>query len=351
VITDSQKWLFLAALILSGWILYRLAPVLTPFLIAALLAYLGDPLVDRLEQRGLSRTLAVLVVFVVLLLGGLSLILFMVPMMERQIGVLVSKIPVAIDWIQQNVLPRVASWGLLDGFSVDAESLRKALSDHWQQLGGAVSGILGNVFQSGQVALGWLMLIVLVPVLTFYILRDWDDLVASIRDLLPRKYEPTVSALAQECDLVLAEFLRGQLLVMLALAVIYSAGLWLVGLDLALLIGMLAGIVSFVPYLGFIVGIVPAVIAAVLQFQDAIHVVYVIAVFGAGQALEGMVLSPLLVGERIGLHPVAVIFAVMAGGQMFGFFGVLLALPVAAVVVVLLRHARELYVSSGMYTP
>jgi predicted PurR-regulated permease PerM len=193
--------------------------------------------------------------------------------------------------------------------------------------------------------------VLLVPVVTFYLLRDWDHLVAQVRELLPRPVEPKVSALAGEIDAVLAEFLRGQLTVMAALALIYIVGLWAVGLELAFSIGLIAGLVSFVPYLGVIVGVVLASIAALLQFQDVWHLVAVVAVFGVGQMLEGMVLSPLLVGDRIGLHPVAVIFAVMAGGQLFGFFGVLLALPVAAAIVVLLRHSRDEYKRSGLYGP
>ncbi|MBI4005194.1 MAG: AI-2E family transporter, partial [Gammaproteobacteria bacterium] len=208
-----------------------------------------------------------------------------------------------------------------------------------------------KITQSGQVLLGWLAYLLLIPVVTFYLLRDWDILVNKIHELIPSQYSQLVTRLARDCDDVLAEFLRGQLLVMLGQGIIYSIGLWLAGLEVALLIGMLAGLVSFVPYLGFIVGISAAAIAALVQFNDVIHLVYVILVFGIGQMIEGMVLSPWLVGDRIGLHPVAVIFAVMAGGQLFGFFGVLLALPVAAVIVVLLRHLRSHYLQSSFYTP
>jgi predicted PurR-regulated permease PerM len=168
---------------------------------------------------------------------------------------------------------------------------------------------------------------------------------------LPRKQAPLIKKLATECDDVLSEFLRGQLLVMFSLGIIYTIGLWIAGLEFALLIGMLAGLVSFVPYLGFVVGIIVAGIAALVQFNDVIHIIYILIVFGIGQAIESMVLSPWLVGERIGLHPVAVIFAVMAGGQLFGFFGVLLALPVAAVIVVLLRYLHGRYLDSSLYTP
>ena len=197
--------------------------------------------------------------------------------------------------------------------------------------------------------LGWLMNLVLIPVVTFYLLRDWDLLIKGIRELLPRKIEPTVSTLASEINEVLGAFVRGQLMVMFALGVIYTAGLWLIGLDLAFIIGMGAGLLSVVPYLGTVVGLVAAVLAAVFQFQDLFHTIMVLLVFGAGQALEGMVLTPKLVGDRIGLHPVAVIFAVLAGGQLFGFLGILLALPVASALNVLVRHFRDEYTKSDLY--
>jgi predicted PurR-regulated permease PerM len=190
---------------------------------------------------------------------------------------------------------------------------------------------------------------VLIPVLTFYLLRDWDLLVARVHELIPRRYEQSVAQIAKQCDEMLGAFMHGQLLVMLSLGTVYSIGLWLVGLDMAFLIGMLAGLVSFVPYLGFILGMLVAGIAALMQFQDAIHLFYVLLVFGTGQMLESFLLTPYLLGDRIGLHPVAVIFAVMAGGQLFGFVGILLALPATAVIMVLLSHAHEHYINSELY--
>jgi predicted PurR-regulated permease PerM len=197
--------------------------------------------------------------------------------------------------------------------------------------------------------LAWLANLVLIPVVTFYLLRDWDILIARIDELLPRQYQPIVAKLAKDSDDVLASFLRGQFMVMLALGAIYSVGLWFIDLKLALLIGMMAGLVSFVPYLGFILGIIAASVAVLLQTQELMQLIPVFIVFGIGQALEGMVLTPLLVGDRIGLHPVAVIFAVLAGGQLFGFVGILLALPVAAVLAVLLRYAHGQYKSSSIF--
>jgi predicted PurR-regulated permease PerM len=190
---------------------------------------------------------------------------------------------------------------------------------------------------------------VLVPVVTFYLLRDWDVLVAGVRKLLPPAIEPTVSDLAREIDEVLGAFIRGQFLVMLALGLIYTGGLLAIGLDLAFAIGMLAGILSIVPYLGTLVGVVAALVASTFQFQDFIHPALALAVFGVGQTLEGMVLTPKLVGDKVGLHPVAVIFAVLAGGQLFGFLGILLALPVAAALNVLLRFADAQYRSSHWF--
>lgn len=347
--SPGRGWLALAGLLGLGFLLYLLSPVLSPFITAALLAYLADPAADALERRGLSRLMAVCLVFAVLLLLALVGVLLVLPLLERQLTALLAWLPKLIAWLQDALLPRLAAITGSEIPALDPAAVREALTGHWKQLGGALYELLGTVTRSGSVLLSWLAFLTVVPVVTFYLLRDWDILVASVRAHLPRRWEPTVSRLAGECDAVLAEFLRGQLLVMLCLSVLYAFGLWLVGLDLALLIGLTAGLVSFVPYLGVIVGVLLAALAALMQFQELLPLLWVALVFVAGQSLEGMVLSPLLVGERIGLHPVAVIFAVMAGAQLFGFVGVLLALPVAAVLVVIIRHWRELYLQSGLY--
>ncbi|MEM7466799.1 MAG: AI-2E family transporter [Pseudomonadota bacterium] len=349
VISDSQKWLILASIIIVGWLIVLLAPVLTPFLLSTLLAYLGDPLVDRLEIYGASRTLAVALVFLAMFVLGVSAVLIVLPALQSQAAVLIQKIPTALEWVQTNLLPSLSSLIGGDAIEIDIPAVKETLLAHWQDLGSVASNLMSHIGRSSQVLIGWVTYLLLIPVVTFYLLRDWDLLVAEVHDLLPRTIEPRVVALAKEIDGVLAEFLRGQLTVMLALAVIYVIGLWLVGLELAFVVGMIAGLVSFVPYLGVIVGVVLASFAALVQFPDWLHLIGVAAVFGVGQLLEGMVLSPLLVGDRIGLHPVAVIFAVMAGGQLFGFLGVLLALPVAAIIVVLLRHSKHEYQSSELY--
>ncbi len=349
--TDAQKWLALTCLFLSAWLLYLLAPVLTPFLLGALLAYLGDPIADRLEERKLSRTLSVVVVFGVMVVFGLLLLLILIPLLQEQLTSLLSRLPLIVPWLQEVALPWLSATLKIETSSIDLAVLKQTLASSWQDLGNVLGLIIGKVTYSGQLIFAWLAYLVLVPVVSFYLLRDWDVLVASIQELIPRQYEPIVSKLTKECDCVLAEFFRGQLMLMLALGLMYSIGLWIAGLEFALLVGMMAGLVSFVPYLGAIVGIVVAGVLAFMQFHDFIHLVYVGIVFGIGQTIEGMLLSPILVGDRIGLHPVAVIFAVMAGGQLFGFFGVLLALPAAAIIVVLLRHARNHYIESSFYTP
>ena len=349
--TDLHRLWMLTWLLVAGWLLYLLSPILTPFVVSALLAYLGDPLVDRLEARGLKRTPAVAVVFSVIFLLLLLLVILLIPRVEAQISQLLQKLPGYIEWIREGLLPRVQA--LLPGEAADLDfaALQQALAEHWRAAGGLVAQVWQSVSGSGMALLAWLANLVLIPVLTFYLLRDWDHLVAGVYTLLPRRSAPTWARLARESDEVLGGFLRGQMLVMFALGVIYTTGLWLVGLDLALLIGMFAGIVSFVPYLGLIVGILTAGLAAILQFKGYGELPWVILVFVVGQLLEGTLLTPRLVGERIGLHPVAVIFAVMAGGQLYGFFGILLALPVAAVAMVLIRHLVQTYQASSLYGP
>ena len=347
--SDAHRIWLLASMLFAGWLVYLLSPILTPFLISALLAYLGDPLVDRLEARRLKRTPAVAVVFIVLFLLLTLLLLLLVPRVEAQVSQLIVKLPGYIEWVRLNLLPRLQD--LLPGevATFDLSVVQQQLAKHWREAGGLLARAWSTVSGSGLAILGWLANLFLIPVLTFYLLRDWDHLVAGIHALLPRRSEAVWVRLARESDEVLGAFLRGQLLVMFMLGVIYTTGLWIVGLDFALLIGMLAGLVSFVPYLGLIVGIVIAGVASVLQVQGIGDLPWVIVVFVVGQLLEGTVLTPRLVGERVGLHPVAVIFAVMAGGQLYGFFGILLALPVAAVAMVLIRHLLQRYRTSGLY--
>lgn len=348
---ESRRWLWLAGLLFAGWLIYLISPILTPFLVAMLLAYLGDPLVDRLERAGLSRTWGVVAVFTLFTALWLVLLVVLVPMLGKQLVKLYQTLPQMLDWLQHVALPWVqARFGLAEGFW-RFDRLKTALSSHLDQTTDIVGVVLSQATASGLALLAWLGNLLLIPVVCFYLLRDWDLMMAKLRGLLPRGHEGQVVRLAGECHEVLGAFIRGQLLVMLALGAIYAVGLMIVGLDLGLLIGVLAGLASIVPYMGFVVGFGSAVVATLFQHGgfELYPMLGVVAVFGIGQALEGMLLTPLLVGDRIGLHPVAVIFAVLAGGQLFGFTGVLLALPVAAVIMVLLRHVHALYKRSDTY--
>jgi predicted PurR-regulated permease PerM len=347
--SESRRFWLLGWLLLTGYVVYLLSPILTPFVISALLAYLGDPVVDRLEERGLGRTPAVTLVFFALFLLIIVLLLLLVPRIESQISALLQKLPLYLEWLRSQVLPKLEGLVPGDGGGIDLNLLQKALAKHWREAGGLLANVWASISGSGLAIVAWLINLVLIPVLTFYLLRDWDHLVAGCHSLLPRRSADTWLRLARESDEVLGAFLRGQVLVMFSLGAIYTTGLWLVGLEFALLIGMFAGIVSFVPYLGLIVGILIAGVASVFQAQGLGDLPWVIMVFVVGQVVEGSFLTPRLVGERVGLHPVAVIFAIMAGGQLYGFFGVLLALPVASVAMVLVRHLLHRYRSSDLY--
>jgi len=349
MLTGSQRWFLLTVFVIVSVCIYLLAPILTPFLAGALLAYLSDPMADRLEEWGCSRTSAVVVVFSFLTLLMSLVVLLFLPNLGHQIQVLVQQVPQVFNLLETRLLPWLQTTLGVDPASVNVDMLKQLVLKDWQKTGDIMARVVAGVTRSGLALAEWLANMVLIPVVTFYLLRDWDVMIAKIQRLLPRNVEPKVTLWASECDEVLGAFMKGQLLVMLALGIVYALGLWLVGLDLALLIGMLAGLASIVPYMGFIIGIAAAIIAALIQFNDPMILLWVGAVFAVGQALEGMLLTPLLVGDKIGLHPVAVIFAIMAGGQLFGFVGILLALPVAAVIMVLLRHLHEGYKGSSLY--
>jgi predicted PurR-regulated permease PerM len=347
---ESKRFQVFAILVALAVAIWLLAPILTPFVIAALLGWLGDPMVDRLERSGRSRGTSVTLVFVLITVGLAIALLVLVPMLWDQVLHLIDSLPRIAAWVTGAAVPWLeARFRISIAPYVDANYLLTLLQSHWKEAGGMAAIVLGHLAGSGLALFALLANVALVPVLTFYFLRDWDVMVAQVRDLLPRPYLPKISQMARESDEVLGGFLRGQFSVMVSLGTIYAIGLWAVGLDLGLLIGFVAGLVSFVPYLGAFVGVTSAVIATLVQHGDAAHLLMVLGVFALGQTLEGFVLVPWLVGDRIGLHPVAVIFAIMAGGQLFGFLGVLLALPVAAVSMVLLRHAHQHYRRSGLY--
>lgn len=331
-------------IVVLGVILYLLSPILTPFVAAAILAYICNPPVQRLVRLKTPPTLAVLLVMLACLVASALLLLILLPLLEKELANLSARLPQFIEILRGRLLPHLQQ---LFGISPewDSAALKDFAVSHWQSAG----KVLPWLSSSGGALLEWLANLVLIPVAMFYLLRDWAALAAQMDELIPRHSHAKVREIAAEIDAVLAEFLRGQLTVMVLMSVFYVVVLWAAGLEYALPIGIVAGMLVFVPYLGMLVGLALATLAAVMQFTTLSDVVWVWAVFALGQLLEGMVVTPRLVGERVGLHPLMVIFALMAFGQLMGFFGILLALPLSAILLVALRHAKSWYLSSSMY--
>lgn len=351
--TSTQKhaaaWLAIALLaVLALWLLGR---VLTPFVVAAVLAYALTPLVDRLDDLGhgrVPRVLAVLIVELLLILALVSLMLMVVPIMAKEMPLIREQLPFLFDKLNATIAPWLEQLGI--SFSLDLVSLKaqllKYLNANYED---AIASVFSSLRLGGSVALIVIGNAVLIPVALFYLLLDWKQVVAKVLELVPPRARPGVDSFTEEADQVLGQYLRGQLLVMLTMAVFYSTGLALFGLDLALPIGVFTGLAMFVPYVGFGIGLTLAILAGVLQFASIKALVMVAAVYGTGQLIEGFYLTPRLVGKRIGLHPLVVIFALLAFAQLFGFVGVLVALPASAVLYVAVRRLRAGYIGSTLY--
>lgn len=349
LMTRLAAWL--GVILVASLVLWMLAPVLAPFVIAAVMAYVLHPLVLRVQGVAagrVSRALAVVLVEGLAMLALLGLLLLLLPILVREWPLLQQQLPLLLDRLGDAVNPFLAQLGL--NVSLDLADLKKQLvsylsanrEDWWAPL-------MSSLKFGGSVALALAGYAVLVPVALFYMLYDWTRLVNSVVELVPPAWRSRFDSFMQESDLVLGEYLRGQLLVMMVLAVFYAVGLALFGLDLALPIGVFTGLAVFVPYLGFGLGLVLALLAGLLQFASAQALVMVAVVYGLGQLIESFVLTPRLVGERIGLHPLAVILALMAFGQVLGFVGVLIALPASAILLVGLRRLRQQYLQSDLY--
>lgn len=349
--TNTFWWV--AGLVFCG-LVYLLSPILTPFLIAAILAYIANPLVNKIDtfhykKFSPSRTTAALLVMLLLFSMLLLILLIVIPLLQKEILLLSQKLPVYFNtakthfepWLQKN-------FGV--AINIDFAQIQQILTDNWQTAGNFAKQLALGLSNQGSAIVGWLANLVLIPLVLFYLLVDWNIIIKKISHLIPRKLIAKTQEIAGEVDAVLAEFLRGQLTVMLLMSIFYATGLWLAGLELALPIGILSGLLGFVPYLGIGLGFVLAIISGFLQFGNLHDLIPILVVFGLGQLVESMALTPYLVGDRIGLHPLVVIFALMAGGQLFGFAGVLLALPVSAAIAVGFRHAKTRYLQSHFYT-
>jgi predicted PurR-regulated permease PerM len=347
-LADPEKWWWPALALAVLVLFYFLSPILAPFLLGAILAYICDPMVDSLERRRIPRTLAVLLVMLLLFALLVLLTVVLVPLFYKEIELLAERLPGYFGQINENFVPWLKQRFGVE-LQVDAASVRQLLADSLQGTEGLGIKLLQSLKIGGLTLIGFVVNLLLVPVVLFYLLRDWKRLLSRLDRLVPRRWHATAREIAGEIDAVLAEFLRGQISVILVMSAFYTLGLWLTGLEFFLPVGIITGVLVFVPYVGMFTGLVLATLAATMQFGATAGLAWVWVVFAAGQALEGMLVTPLLVGDRVGLHPVAVIFALLAFGQVFGFFGVLLALPASAALLVALRHLRGRYVASPFY--
>ncbi len=346
--TQRQTLNWLALAIVAGLLLWLLAPVLTPFVIAAVLAYVLHPMVERLAARRVPRVLAVLLVEVLALLSVLAVLLLLVPVLVKELPALKAQIPPMLDRLDQYVSPWLRQYDI--HVSLDVASLKAWLSQLLDARGEDwMAAALRSVRIGGSVLLSVIGISVLVPVVLFYLLLDWGMLVAQSKSMVPPRLRAKTASFLDECDAMLGQYLRGQLVVMVVLAIYYSVSLAVAGFELAVPVGVFTGLAVAVPYVGFGLGLVMAIVAALLQFGSGAGLLWVAAIYGLGQLVESFVLTPRLVGERIGLGPLAVIFALMAFGQLFGFIGVLIALPTSAVAVVAWRRIRAGYLASTLY--
>lgn len=345
---ERQMWFWLASIAIFALLLYLLRSVLAPFVAGLAVAYCLDPVADKLEEWGASRLVATILITISFFLAVTILLVILFPLLQTQVVGLIARIPDAIDFLSKQAAP------IVDGLQarLGAEEIERLRDGFGGYVGEAikwVSGLLKGLWSGGLVLFEVAALLFITPLVSFYLLRDWDRIVAHIDSLLPRDAAPTIRDRMTEIDTTIAAFVRGQATVCLILAAFYGAGLTLIGLDFGLLVGLSAGLISFVPYFGMLIGLSVALGIALTQFADWVPFALVALVFGVGQLVEGNFLTPKLVGDSVGLHPVWVIFAVLAGGTLFGFTGLLLAVPTAAIIGVLVRFGSARYLLSGYF--
>ncbi|HEV6965009.1 AI-2E family transporter [Roseateles sp.] len=350
MLSKSQRialaWAGVAAL--AALLLWLLSPVLAPFVAALVLAYALAPAVQALAARRVPRIVAVLLVEVLFIVALLALVLLVLPILNREIPALREQLPALAKVANDKLAPWLAQWGI--PLQLDPANIRTFLLKY---LDANLEEWLATALSSARIGGSFLLALignaVLLPVVLFYLLNDWPVLMARLASLVPPSVRGSVNGFLAECDATLGQYLRGQLLVMGALALFYSVGLSLAGFDLALPIGVFTGLAVFIPYIGFGLGLLLALLAGLLQFASLYGIVAVAVVFGIGQLLEGFVLTPRFVGERIGMSPLMVIFALLAFGHLFGFVGVLIALPLSALAAVALRRLHGAYLGSALF--
>jgi predicted PurR-regulated permease PerM len=347
--SSLQISVWFGGLVVACVALYVLRGVLLPFVAGMAVAYMFDPIVDRIEHAGVSRTIATVIVTAVFFLAVVAIAILLVPLIEAEIVGFARNLPRYIDVLRDastRLIERVA-------FSMnpaDADRLRAAVGDYAGKAVTWFGSLLGGIWSGGLALVNVLSLVFVTPVVTFYLLRDWERIVHAIDGWLPREHAEDIRTIMHEIDTTLAGFARGQAIVCLFLGSFYSIGLTIVGLKFGLIVGISAGVLSIVPFVGTIGGFVVSVALALIQFSDWRWIVATAAVFLAGHLIEANFLSPKLIGDRVGLHPVWIIFALLAGGALLGFMGILLAVPIAATVGVLARWTIKRYLRSRLYS-
>lgn len=331
----------------GGGLLYLLSPILPLFLAAAVIAYIAYPAIRWLKKHGVPANVAALLILVFLTLIVLALILIIVPLVIQQIMALSTNLPLLVNELQRYIQPLMDKFSI--DFALDSAHLKAWLSENSQTANALAASLMGHVGSKSLAFVTIMTNVILFPLVLFYFLRDGGQFVRDFAIMIPRRYIDKVTEIVRDVDVVLGEFLRGELLVMLIMSTFYSVGLWAVGLHSGLSIGIITGLLVFIPYLGASIGILLATLAALVQFGHFMQIWPVWVVFLAGQIIEGHFITPMLVGNRIGLHPVMVIFALLAFGQLLGFSGLLLALPLAAILQVGFTHCWRHYLASTLY--
>lgn len=344
-------WLALAFGLLL--LLSLLGPVLMPFIVASILSYVLTPWVDklcalRIRKFSLPRSVAATLIIVLLIAAILAMVLIMIPILQKEVPQFQDQIPRFFDKLDQMLAPMLSEFGIK--VRLDSNGIKALLTEQMASSGDVIGkAVLNSIRVGGTALLGMVANLLLIPIVLFYLLMDWHALIKRLSHFIPRRFVKQTASAVAEVDELLAQYLRGQIMVMIVLAVYYSVALSIARFDLALPVGIITGFLVFIPYLGYGLGLVLALIGAILQFDGFSGLVSVAIIYGIGQMLESFYLTPRLVGERIGLHPLTVIFALMAFGQLFGFIGILIALPASAIVSVAVKHLRVSYMNSSFY--
>lgn len=344
----SNFGIWLVLFILFCATVYILRSVLLPFVLGIILGYLFDPLATKFEKLKISRTWATILVFLIVILVAVPVVVLLLGVIEDQLSIFISAAPKYISSFIQKIEPILQS---LKEYipALETENLKSMLSQNMSHTFTFGAGLLQGLFKNSMAIVNVLSLLLITPVVAFYMLRDWDVFTKKVDNLLPRRSKKEIRSIFNQIDKALSGFLRGQVSVCVILGIYYALGLKIVGLELGALIGFIAGLISFIPYVGSITGFVLSMLLSFSQFNDWEHIVAVVGVFLVGQFLEGNFLTPKLVGDKVGLHPVWVMFALLAGGVLLGFLGLMIAVPVAAVVGILIRFVLQKYKKSRLY--